>query len=327
MVLSPLPGEGDVLPVGPKLCSRQPEGRRHGAPDRDHVARRRCHAGKREHRIVRVQNRGSARAQHLVEQAHLRADIVVMIGVIVHVIARDIGQRRRLQPHPVDAMLCQTVAGRLHRRVGTAFVRQPRQQRVQSHRLRRGHAQRLLEALTLDTRCAECRCGQPQRCPDLPREAGDRGLAVGPRDGHHRFRLLPVERRCNPRQHGPRIACHEKRHRQLPDIGLGDLEARLGADHRRGPLAHGILRERRAIQFQPRHRDEDESLADLAAVDGQAGHLPRRLGRRTGMVQRRQAERLERVGHRVRLPIPIARPALLAPRPAAPGSGAAPGWA
>ena len=71
------------------------------------------------------------------EEPELGRDIgLAWLGVIVHVVARDVGQRRRGEAHPVEPVLREAVARGLHRRMGAALLGQPGQRRVQGQRIR-----------------------------------------------------------------------------------------------------------------------------------------------------------------------------------------------
>ena len=249
------------------------------------------------------------------EQAHLGADIVVVVFVVVHVIPGDVRQCRRHQVHAVEAMLRETMRRGLHRRVSATLGRQPRKKAMQHDRLGRGHGQRLLEPLALDAGGAERRRPVTQGRPNLAGEVRDRGLPVGSRDRHHHLWLSTMEGGRQPRQFGPGPRRQQEGHRQGTDVALCSLQTLGRADDRRRTLTHRVWREISAVQFGARHSDKDKPVANLAAVDGQTCHRHVRIRRRTGMGHGAQPQRSQRCSGLGHDPTPVMRPASAAVLP------------
>ena len=121
--------------------------------------------------------------QQLGEQPQLGGEIGLHARVIVEVVAAEIGEGRRLQPHAVEPVLVEAVRGGLEGQVRDALGRQLRQRLVQGHGIGRG--QRAVDAAVgLDQADGAERGGLvAERGEDLAREVGDRGLAAGAGDG------------------------------------------------------------------------------------------------------------------------------------------------
>ena len=156
-------------------------------------------------RVVREDDGRRAFRQQRVEQPHLGAMIVLDGRMIIHVVAAEIGETAGRQPHPVEPPLVETVARRLHRGMGDAGLGQFGEQPVQRDRIRRGERAVFVAARRDDARRPD-RCRRKSRLlPDLARERGDRGLAAGAGDGHHRLGLATEEARGAQRQCQARV--------------------------------------------------------------------------------------------------------------------------
>ena len=57
--------------------------------------------------------------------------------MVIHMVAREVRKRRRFQFHPVEPVLVQPVAGRLHTRIIDFLFHEVGQQPVQQHRVGR----------------------------------------------------------------------------------------------------------------------------------------------------------------------------------------------
>ena len=259
------------------------------------------HRGGREGGVVGVDHRRRPRRQHAREQAQLGRVIVGGIAVIVEVVAGDVGQRPRRQPHPVDAPLGQTMARRLHRGMGHALGGQPREQGVQLDRVGGGVGKRRLDR-ALDARGAEIRGPQAQRRPDLPREARDRCLAVGPRHGDADLGLGTEKRRRQLGQPAARVVGDDERHRKAAQR-MGRAERPVeAAQHRDRAHPQRVGHELGPIELHALQRGEDMAGLRGAAVHRQAGDRGRRV-RRGAQHQPVEKAKARKRGHGGRLPL------------------------
>ena len=239
----------------------------------DHLLAARAGNGQHVHppRIVDVDHRHAVLAQHAGKKARLGGKILVKAVVVIQMILRKIGKSGRGQRHPIQTPLRQTVARRLHRGVGHTRFRRPAQHPVQGDRFWRCVLQRG-RPIAFDARRANVDRAQPQFLPDLPRKAGDRGLAIGAGHRHHGFRLGPEPQGGGVGQRLTRIFGNHQRRIRRSQFCLGDP----GPGHigQHGPSAHaqGILDEFAAVDPRSGQGGKQEPFADLAAVHRNPRH-------------------------------------------------------
>ncbi len=77
-------------------------------------------------RAIRRDHGGAVRRDDALEQDQLGGEIRVLGRVIVHVIARQIGEAADRHTHAVDAMLVEAVRGGLHREMRDAVLGETR---------------------------------------------------------------------------------------------------------------------------------------------------------------------------------------------------------
>ena len=213
-------------------------------------------------RIVGEDDGWRTLAEKIAEQPHLGAVIVLDVGVVVEVIAPEIGEAARRQLHPVQPVLVEAVARRLHRRMGDAAIGKLGEQSVQRHRIRRRQRPVFTAARRYHAGRPDARGGISGVFPNLAQEGSDRRLAAG--SGH----------RC----HGRGLAAEKQRgglrKRQAGILYLEHRDGKIAGhrisrgDDRDRPARGGILREPRAV--------------GLGAMDGKeqrAGNDGARVGR------------------------------------------------
>ena len=265
----PAPVEPQILPVGVEaLCGDAQIRPGLGAHGEEVLAPLSRDGGHLQASLaVDVDDGGAVLGQDAIEEPRLRSEVVLDARVIVEVVAAEVGEARRAQPHPVEPPLRQAVGGRLHRRVGHAGRRHLRQQAVERDGLGRGVAQgRGVGALHPGG--AEVGGGQAHRLPDLAGEGGHGGLAVGAGDGGHHLGLGAEPQRRRAGQRLARILRHHERgaakrpRRQRRAVAV--RQDGRGAPADRGGRMGG------AVDAHAGERSEEMAGAHLAAVHRQA---------------------------------------------------------
>ncbi len=121
-------------------------------------------------------------------------------------IAGDVGEGAGSERDAIDAALLQAMARGLERKMGDAVLGEPRQDRVELDRVGRRVLENLGAARADHADGAEtCRL-ESLPGPELPRERGNRGLAVGAGDGDDRLGLEAEEARSDEREQPAWIA-------------------------------------------------------------------------------------------------------------------------
>ena len=114
--------------------------------------------------------------------------------MIVEMVAREIGEAAGRDAHAVEPVLVEAVRGGFQRQMGHALARQLRRACDAARPDRASSASRRPRASASTTptvpMLAAC---VAERCPDLPREGRDRGLAAGAGDGGDRRGLARIE--------------------------------------------------------------------------------------------------------------------------------------
>ena len=205
--------------------------------------------------------------QQIPEQPQLGVEIVVETGVIIEMVAREIGEAGRRQAHAVEPSLVEAMRGGLHRQMGHAFARQSVKGLVQADRVRR--RQRAVNGAARLDHADRAERGRRKTAEgeNLPREIGDRGLARRSGDCDDAFRLAGKQRRRRQRQAFPRI-------RDLDERRAGQSRRRgLFADHRHGPRGQGLGGELHAVGLAAGEREKQRAGRDRAAVGRHAGRV------------------------------------------------------
>ena len=214
---------------------------------------------------IGVQHGGTAVGQKFGEEAHLGGEIALHVAVIVEVVARQVGEGRRLDPDPVQAELVEAMTGGLHDQVIEAVLGKPGETAVQIGRVGRGQRSRRLRMGRRHPQGAEAGRLAAQALPDLAREVGDRGLAVGPGHGGHGFRLPPEEARRQEREVAPRVVVGHQ-----GDSSPIVLQRRVGGgEDRDRALVDRVVDIAAAVARAAGQGREEVARGDLAAIRGQ----------------------------------------------------------
>ena len=120
--------------------------------------------------------------------------------MIIHVIARDVGESRCSHIDPVETELIEPVARGFQRQMLDAFLLQPRELGMQRDRIGRRVRELHVPGRRIDAEVPRLAALRPCERPDLPQERGDRRLAVGAGDGGDAVRLRAVEFRRHLRE-------------------------------------------------------------------------------------------------------------------------------
>ncbi len=157
-------------------------------------------------------HRRTVGGDEIAEQPELGGQIMRDIGMVIHVVARQVGESAGTDAHAIQAILIEPVRRRLEREMGDAvagdFVELP----VQRNRIRR--CQRSVNGALRRHQPdgPDTGRGMTEPLPDLARERGDGGLAAGAGDGRDRRWLPGKEFRRGQRQRAPRVGRHDERH-------------------------------------------------------------------------------------------------------------------
>ncbi len=145
------------------------------------------------------------------EQPQFCVEIMRHVRMIIHVVAREIGETAGGDAHAVEPVLVEPVRGRLEGEMRHAFAGDLVELPVQRDRIRR--RQRAVDGALRrnQTDGADAGRGMPEPLPDLPRERGDRGLAAGAGDRRDGRGLPRIESRRGQRQRAARIWRDDKR--------------------------------------------------------------------------------------------------------------------
>jgi hypothetical protein len=217
---------------------------------------------------IGVDDGGSVRRQQLGEEAQLGGEIGLHAGVIVEMVAAQIGEGRSLQPDAVEPVLIEPVRGSLEGEVRDALGCQLPQGPMQGDGIGRGETA-VDAAVGLDETDGAERGGLAAEVgEDLAREVGDRGLAAGAGNGDDGVGLGRVEARRHPGQRLARLGGSEH-----GDPGRrGDLRPLF--DENGGGAPRDRLRdEARPVRLAAGHGSEQPARPHLAAVGRDAGDL------------------------------------------------------
>jgi len=104
-------------------------------------------------------------------------------------IAADIGEAARRDPHAIEPVLVEAVRGGLDGEVGHAFTRELIERAVQRDRIRRGERAVDLARRRNEPDGADARRLITERAPDLPCEGSNGSLSTGAGNGDYFLRL------------------------------------------------------------------------------------------------------------------------------------------
>ena len=197
--------------------------------------------------------------------------------MVVEVVAGQIGERRRGDRDAIEAKLRQTVARCLDRDMIDAAFASSARSRWRPTGSGVVSAPGAPPGRRYEAERAEARRRVAERGPDLAREMGDRGLAVGAGDGGDRARLAPVEPGGEEGEAALRIGVGDDR----------DAAASVRIEREGGGIIgqdrHRALRDRFAGKGAPvtqraAQRGKQKTRLHLARIGGKADDL--RIGER-----------------------------------------------
>ncbi len=232
---------------------------------------------------VGVQHRRAVRSQKVGEQAPLCGPVGGHVAVIVQMVARQVGEGRRRDPHAVQAILVEAVARGLQDQVADAVLGEARQAAVQLDGVGRGQRPGCAGPRRGQAEGAEARRLQAEMAPDLPGEAGHRGLAVGSGDRRHGLGLAAMEACRHQGQPAPRVVVGDQAHRRHAGLERGPARR----EHGHGAVAHRLVDVGAAVLACAGQGGEKEPRADLAAVRRETANLGVRQGCRSRHLCRR----------------------------------------
>jgi hypothetical protein len=181
----------------------------------------------------------AALVHDLGEQPHLGGEVVLHVGMIIEVVARQVGEGAGHDRQPFVAVLRQAVARGFVGDVSDAFAREPGHVREEGHDVRRGQPGRDAFVGGGHPERADRGRAMAAHAPDLPGHLDGRGLAVGARDRDDRLGNRAEELRRELREGPARLRVGEVRGAR--DFGLrarddGDAPAVIAAGMNSSPL-------------------------------------------------------------------------------------------
>ena len=271
-------GGGDAEPL-PRLgvVPRQEPNVRLAGTEGEHPLAPRPAAGResRHALVVGVEHGGPVRRHDPLEEARLGGEVGVGVRVVIHMIAGDVGERRRGDADAIQPVLREPMTGCFQRQMVDAVFRELGEHAVQLDRVRRRVPERLPFTLRADAEGAEGSSLAARGPPDLAGEVRHRGLAVGAGDADHDFRLRAEVTRRRDREPETRVGV---RHQGDPL-----RERRVGAFRRQhGGCAalHGIGNEIGPVGLSAGERREQVAGLHVARIRSEPRdlHVCRRLG-------------------------------------------------
>ena len=213
-------------------------------------------------------DRCAALRNQFAKQPQLGGKVMCDGRMIIHVVARQIGEAGRRNAHAVEPVLVEAVRGRLEGEMRDAVARDLVELPMQRDRIRR--RQRSVDGALRRDQADGADAGRDmaQLFPYLAREGGDRGLAAGAGHGRDRRRLHGEELRRGERERAARVGNGDERH--LAAFG------RMVADDSHRPCGDGGIDEARAVGLAACQRKEQITRLDGAAVEREPGHVERR---------------------------------------------------
>ncbi len=254
-----------LLPGELGLAPDQPEAPRLGAEVDDlGPARHGDGAQRLELRDVGVDDGSAALGEALVEEPALGLEVGLEAAVIVEMVAADIGERGGLDGEPGEPLLVQPVARGLDHQMVDAALGELCREAVQGYGIGRGERALGPAAGALEAERAEAGGADAEPIPDLPREAGDRGLAVGAGDRRGEGRLAAVEAGGELGQAAARLRVDDDRN--ALGVGFGGA----AAEHGHGALLQRLGDEDVTVGLGARERREELARRHRTAVGGDA---------------------------------------------------------
>ena len=126
---------------------------------------------------------------HLAEQPQLGGEVILESGMIIHMVASDVGEAAGRDHHAVEPVLVQPVARRFDGEMLHAITLQLGQQIMNFHRIGRCVRKGEGAVRTDDADGAQAGGRFSQGRPDFAQEGDDGGLALGAGDGGNGVRL------------------------------------------------------------------------------------------------------------------------------------------
>ncbi len=192
--------------------------------------------------------------------------------MVVEVIAGQVGERRSSDRDTIEAKLRQTVARCLDRDVLDAAFGQLGEIAMQADRVGRGQRPGAPPGRRYEAERAEARRRVAERGPDLAREMGHRGLAVGAGDGGNRARLAPVEPRGEESEAALRIGVGDDRDAAAA-VRVERKSGGVVGQDRDGALRHGLAGKGAPVTLRTAQRGKQKTRLHLARIGGQADDL------------------------------------------------------
>ena len=213
-------------------------------------------------------HRRAARHHQIAEQPQLGGQIVRDVGVIIHVVARQIGKSAGADPQPVEPVLIKAVRGCFQREMADALAGDFIDGTMQRDRIGRG--QRAIDGALRrhQTDGADAGRCQPLPLPDLPRERRNRGLAGSAGDRGNGGRLARIKPGRGQRQRAARIGDAQQRH-------PGFIGRQMIASHRDRPRFDRLGDKLRPVGFDTGQREKQIARPHSAAIDRQPADFQR----------------------------------------------------
>ena len=268
-------GDAEALARLGIVPSEEPDVRAAGAEGEHPLPPRPTARSESRHALVAgVEHGGPIRRHDPLEEAGLGGEVGVGVGVIVHVVAGDVGERRRSDADAIQPVLREPMAGRLQRQVLDAVFRELGEHAVQGNGIGRGVFKGSPRAIGVDAEGAEGGSVAARGPPDLAREVRHRGLAVGAGDADHDFRLRTVVARGRDREPETRVGV---RHQADP-LSKGRVGS-VGREHGGGTAGQGFRDEVDARGTRAGECREQVAGAHFARIRGEPRdlHVRRRL--------------------------------------------------
>ena len=204
-----------------------------------------------------------ARLAHMVEEARLRAHVVLERLMVVEMILREVREDRRIELDARDAVLVERVGGDLHDDVVHARVAHARERVLQLDDIRRRVVDGQHLVLDHDLDRADEADLVARVAQDSAREVARRRLAVRARDADDAQRARGIVMEIRHDRVERRI---ELRHAQHRDARGRRERMPLRREHGEGALLHRLRDELRAVHMHAGNRHEQRPRAHLARV-------------------------------------------------------------
>ena len=208
-------------------------------------------------------HRGAIRPHEIAEQPQLGVEIMRDIGMIIHVVARQIGKTAGGDPHAVEPELVEAVRGSLEGEMGDAVACDLVELAMQRDRI--GRRQRAVDGALRRHQRRWCRCWRkrcPSRCQIWRVKAATEVLPLVPVTAAMVARLPRIKFRRRQRQRAARIRRGDERH--------AAAVRRMIARDRNGARGNRRIDEARAVGLAAGQREEQVARLHRAAVHREA---------------------------------------------------------